>query len=59
MDAVPNTFPALFYGYTAIWLILGVYIISLGFRLSRLEKILRDRSPAAGASASRPDGSPR
>ena len=38
MEVVPNTFPDLFWGYTAIWLVLGVYIISLGIRLSRAER---------------------
>lgn len=38
MEQVPNTFPALFFGYTVFWLILGVYVLSLGQRLSRLEK---------------------
>jgi len=38
MDTVPNTFPSLFAGYTAIWLIFGAYLFSLGLRLARLEK---------------------
>ncbi len=38
MDTVPNTFPSLFAGYTAIWLIFGFYLLSLGLRLARLEK---------------------
>ena len=35
---VPNTFPSLFWGYTAIWTLVVVYIVSLGFRLSKIEK---------------------
>lgn len=35
---VPNTFPHLFWGYTVIWVLLCVYIVSLGFRVSKLEK---------------------
>jgi CcmD family protein len=38
MDQVPNTIPELFWGYTALWAILAVYILSLGARLARLEK---------------------
>ena len=44
MDTVPNTFPSLFAGYTAIWLILCIYIASLGLRLSRLERRLDTHS---------------
>ncbi|MCB0310886.1 MAG: CcmD family protein [Bdellovibrionales bacterium] len=40
MEQVPNTFSSLFWGYTVIWLILGGYILSLGKRLTRLEKQL-------------------
>ena len=38
METLPDTFPALFYGYTVIWGLLAVYILSLGFRVSRLER---------------------
>ena len=38
MQTVPDTFPDLFWAYTIIWVILAVYIISLGFRLSKLER---------------------
>ena len=34
----PDTFPSLFWSYTFVWAILAVYIITLGARLSRLEK---------------------
>ena len=34
----PDTFPSLFWSYTAVWAILAVYIVTLGVRLSRLEK---------------------
>lgn len=38
MDAqVPNTFAGLFWGYFAFFVILTVYILSLGKRLRRLE----------------------
>ena len=37
-EVVPNTFPALFWGYTVLWGILVVYLISLGVRLRRLER---------------------
>jgi CcmD family protein len=34
----PDTFPSLFWSYTVVWAILAAYIITLGARLSRLEK---------------------
>jgi CcmD family protein len=34
----PDTFPSLFWSYTAVWAVLAVYIVTLGVRLSRLEK---------------------
>lgn len=42
MDAVPNTFPSLFWGYTVIWLVLAAYLFSMLRRLSRLEKSLQE-----------------
>lgn len=42
LETVRNTFPDLFWGYTAIWILLGLYIVYLGFRLARLEKRVRD-----------------
>ncbi len=44
MDEVPNTFPQLFYAYLAVWGILSLYILSLGLRLSLLEKKNHPRS---------------
>ncbi|MBX7142894.1 MAG: CcmD family protein [Oligoflexia bacterium] len=38
METVPDTFPSLFWGYAVIWCLLGAYIVSLGFRLRRLER---------------------
>jgi CcmD family protein len=38
MDTVPNTFPALFAGYTVIWVLLIGYMFCLGYRVRRLEK---------------------
>jgi CcmD family protein len=38
METVPDTFPALFYGYTAIWGLIVVYLIILGARVRNLEK---------------------
>ena len=40
---VPNSFPALFYGYSALWLLLGLYLVSLGVRICKLERELRER----------------
>jgi CcmD family protein len=36
----PDTYPSLFWAYTALWGALAIYIITLGARLSRLEKRL-------------------
>ncbi len=36
----PDTFPSLFWSYTAVWVVLALYIVTLGARLSRLEKKL-------------------
>ena len=33
----PDTFPSLFWSYTIVWVVLGVYIISLGLRLRKIE----------------------
>ena len=38
MEQVPDTFPALFAGYTVIWAILAVYILALARRVGRLER---------------------
>jgi CcmD family protein len=35
---VPDTFPALFSGYTFIWAVLAFYIVLMGQRLRRLER---------------------
>lgn len=40
----PDTYPSLFWAYTALWVILSVYIVSLGWRIAQLEKrISKDR----------------
>lgn len=38
MEAVPNTFPSLFWAYTVFWALLAAYIFSLARRLDRLER---------------------
>ena len=38
METVPDTFPSLFAGYGAMWLVIFVYVAVLARRLSRLEK---------------------
>lgn len=45
MEIVPNTFPALFWGYTAIVAIVVLYVVSLGFRISRIEKRANEHKP--------------
>lgn len=37
-EFVPNTFPSLFWGYTAIWCLIAAYVASIAKRLARLEK---------------------
>lgn len=37
-ETTPDTFPALFWAYTAIWFILCAYMWSLGLRVRKLEK---------------------
>jgi CcmD family protein len=44
METVPNTFPALFQGYSVVWGLLVVYIVSLGVRLKRVEKRLQEHT---------------
>jgi len=45
----PDTFPSLFWSYTVVWGILAAYIVTLGVRLSRLEKRLsRDEDVTDG-----------
>lgn len=38
METVPNTFPSLFTGYSVLWGLLSLYIVSLGIRVARLER---------------------
>ena len=46
MTEVPDTFSSLFWGYSAIWAIMVVYLVSLVRRVSRLEKRLdEEKSP--------------
>ncbi len=33
----PDTFPSLFWSYTVVWVLLGLYIVSLGRRLRKIE----------------------
>jgi CcmD family protein len=39
----PDTFPSLFWSYTVVWGVLAAYIISLGVRVSRVEKRLQEK----------------
>lgn len=38
-----TTYPDLFWGYSIIWLLIGAYVLSLGIRLSRIEKKLNEK----------------
>lgn len=33
----PDTYPSLFWSYTVVWVLLGLYIVSLGMRLRKVE----------------------
>ena len=36
----PDTFPSLFWSYTAVWAVFAIYIATLGMRIARVEKQL-------------------
>jgi CcmD family protein len=38
----PDTYDSLFWSYTAVWVILVLYIATLGARVRRLEGVCRD-----------------
>ena len=40
----PNTYADLFWSYTAVWVILAVYIYCLGARLKKLEQLVSRHS---------------
>ena len=40
MDEVPNTFPWMFYGYAALWLVMVIFLASLLSRMRAVERAL-------------------
>jgi CcmD family protein len=46
MNEVPDTFNSLFWGYSAIWAIIVVYLVSILRRVSRLEQRLAEEKPS-------------
>ncbi len=50
---VPDTYADLFWSYTAIWVILAVYIGVLGFRVAALERLIArlDKNRSGNESA--------
>jgi CcmD family protein len=36
----PDTFPSLFWSYTVVWVVLSVYIATIGMRVSKIERKL-------------------
>lgn len=52
-EVVPNTFPALFQGYTVIWALIVVYAASLGVRLRRIERKLQETARSGDPAAQR------
>ena len=43
MEAVPNSIPGLFWGYTFIWAVISFYVVSIHRRVSRLERTLNGK----------------
>ena len=43
METVPNTFESLFWGYSAIWVLLCFYFVILAKRLRKAERDLYNR----------------
>jgi CcmD family protein len=39
----PDTFPSLFWSYTVVWVVLSVYIVTIGLRVSKVERALSRR----------------
>jgi CcmD family protein len=37
-----DTYPDLFWAYTAVWVIVVLYVALMGTRLARLERLVRD-----------------
>ena len=46
-----DSFPALFWGYTALWAVLAIYIWTLGSRVSRLERSVTEVKGGVDGSA--------
>jgi CcmD family protein len=46
---VPDTYPDLFWSYTVVWVVLGVYIAILGARVAKLERSLSQLSSSSQA----------
>ena len=39
----PDSYPSLFWAYNSVWIVLAVYMLWLGVRLTHIEKTLRDK----------------
>jgi len=37
----PDSYPSLFWAYNSVWIVLAVYTLWLGVRLTHVERILR------------------
>jgi CcmD family protein len=46
---VPDTYPDLFWSYTVVWVVLGVYLVLLGARVAKLERSLSRQSSSSHA----------
>lgn len=49
---VPDTYADLFWSYTAVWVILAVYIGVLGFRVASLERLIARLNQSRGGDES-------
>lgn len=46
----PDTFPSLFWSYTAVWVVLVAYVATLGIRLSKIERAITRKEEARDVS---------
>lgn len=49
----PDTFPSLFWSYTAVWVVLVGYVATLGIRLARIERAIARQEEARNGGKKR------
>lgn len=45
METVPDTFPSLFAGYTVLWALVVIYVLTLARRVKRIERLMSQPVP--------------